>query len=331
MTKRIPEQVMEHAGARLESTPTSLGVSIQGRLGRCRPGVEDSLHVARDVRGPARARDGTGLPTGQETGAVRRLQSARQGRPLDAGDLRTGRFPGLARVAGLLLLITCWVLPVRSQQPDPGPEVYGMTGTYYFANQSNLFKSRVWGPQGGAALLLPFKPKWSLLMDGQVSFVEVQEGLHNPLTGHPSVYFYRLNPHVPNEDFTTQSQMSIYPSLVRMVRKKRFAVYLGGGLGVTHLRQAITYRPVNGDVAFLPESEAIGGELQLDPERSDLMRSESLEVGKDSILQLAPHFSGGVLLNISRRVRLRAGLVIHPTALDAPLGKSVLVGLGFRL
>ena len=124
-----------------------------------------------------------------------------------------------------------------------------MTGTYYFANQSNVFKSRVWGPQGGAALLLlPFNPKWSLLMDGQVSFVEVQEGLHNQLTGHPSVYFYRLNPNVPNEDFTTQSQVSIFPSLVRMVRKRRFSVYLGGGLGVTHLpagdhAQAGQWRP----------------------------------------------------------------------------------------
>lgn len=334
MTKKIPGQVMERAGARLEATPTSQGVSmrsIQARLGRWAPGVENPSHVNRDVRGSARARAGTGLPTGREPGAVRRLHSACQGRPRDAGDLRKGRFRGLARVAGLLLLITCWALPVHSQQPDPGPEVYGMTGTYYFANQSNVFKSRVWGPQGGAALLLPFRPKWSLLLDGQVSFVEVQEGLHNQLTGHPSVYFYRLNPHVPNEDFTTQSQVSIFPSLVRMVRKRRFSVYLGGGLGVTHLRQAITHRPVNGDVAFLPESEAIGGELQLDPERSDLVRSESFEVSKDSILQLAPHFSGGVLLNISRRVRLRAGLVVHPTALDAPLGKSVLVGLGFRL
>ena len=206
-----------------------------------------------------------------------------------------------------------------------------MTGTYYFADQSNVLKSGVWGPQGGGALLLPFKPKWSLLMDGQVSFLEVQEGLHNQLTGHPSVYFYRLNPHVPNEDFTKQSQMSIYPSFVRMVRKRQFSVYFGGGLGVTYLRQAITHRPVSGEVAFLPESEAIGGELQLDPERSDLVRSDSFDVSKDGVLQLAPHFSGGVLLNISRRVRLRAGLVIHPTALDAPLGKSVLVGLGFRL
>ena len=205
-----------------------------------------------------------------------------------------------------------------------------MTGSYYFANQSNVFKSRVWGPQGGAALLLPFRPKWSLLIDGQVSFVEVPEGLHNPLTLHPSVFYYQLNPHVPNEDFTNQSQISIYPSFVRMVRKRKFSVYFGGGLGVTHLRQAITHRPVSGDVAFLPESEAMGGELQLDPVRSDLVRSDSFEVSKDSILQLAPHFSGGVLLNISRRVRLRAGLVIHPTALDAPLGKSVLVGLGFR-
>ena len=334
MTKTTPEQDMDHAGTRLEATPTSQGVSmrsIQARLGRWAPRVENPPHVARDVRGAGRARAGTGLPAGQETGAVRRMESARQGRPRDEGDLRAGRFPGLARVAGLLLLITCWALPVHSQQPDPGPEVYGMTGTYYFANQSNVFKSRVWGPQGGAALLLPVKPKWSLLMDGQVSFVEVQEGLHNQLTGHPSVYFYRLNPHVPNEDFTTQSQVAIFPSLVRMVRKRRFSVYLGGGLGVTHLRQAITHRPVSGDVAFLPESEAIGGELQLDPERSDLMRSESFEVSKDSMLQLAPHFSGGVLLNISSRVRLRAGLVVHPTALDAPLGRSVLVGLGFRL
>lgn len=207
-----------------------------------------------------------------------------------------------------------------------------MTGTYYFANQSNLFKSRVWGPQGGAALLFPFKPNWSLLMDGQVSFVEIQEGLHNRFTGHSSVYFYRLNPHVPNEDFTTQSQLSIFPSLVGMVRKKRFSVYLGGGLGVTYLRQVITHRPIiSGDVAFLPESEAIGGELQLDPERSDLVRSENFEVRKDSMLQLPLHLSGGLLLNISKRVRLRAGLVIHPTALDAPLGNSVLVGLGFRL
>ena len=224
--------------------------------------------------------------------------------------------------AACLLVLILTQLPLFAQQSDPRLEIYGTTGAYYFAQESHLFKSRRWAPQFGVGLLLPLNSRWGVLLDGKLSRLQVNEGLHDPLTGHPASIFYRVNPSIPNEDVTIQWQLSVYPSIVRMWRNDRFSVYLGGGLGLSYDYQTIRHRPIHGDFAGGPD-----GDLAND---SDLVRSEQFEIWKDTILAPTAHFSGGVIFDISRSLVSRFGVAINPTALDAPLAKSLLVGLGYR-
>ena len=227
----------------------------------------------------------------------------------------------------LPILLLVFVLPAWAQQREPKIEFYGMTGSYYFAQESNLFKSRRWAPHFAVSALFPIKPKWGFILDGQASKLILNEGLHDPLTGHPASLFYRVHTDIPNEDVTTQWHVSLFPSLVRMWRRDRFSVYFGGGVGSSHDHQTIIHRPIHGDMDFLfgPDDE-----LLLDPEYSDLVQSEDFEIRKDYIHFLAFHLNGGIIVNISKRFVFRSGISVNPTALDSPLAKSIQIGLGYR-
>lgn len=234
------------------------------------------------------------------------------------GRTHTARFTTVA----LLFLIS---LPLFAQPSDASIEVFGMTGAYYFAQESHLFKSRRSAPHFGAGTLIPMNSKWGILLDGQLSRLELNEGLHDPLAGHPSSIFYRVFTNIPNEDVTIQWQLSIFPSIVRTWRKDRFSVYLGGGLGCAYDHQTIKHRPVHGNFSVNAD-----GELSLDPNDSELVRSEDFEVRTDAIFAPILHVSGGVIVSISKSLLFRSGLTINPTALDAPLAKSLQFGIGFR-
>ena len=94
--------------------------------------------------------------------------------------------------------------------------------------------------------------------------------------------------------------------------------------------QVITYRPVSGDVEF-KDDDSIEGGRTLDPETSSLVLSENFVSTKDTRAAAILHLSGGVLVSISKRLVFRSGFLVNPIALDAPLAKSIVVGLGLRL
>ncbi len=145
-------------------------------------------------------------------------------------------------LAATTLQLCSWE-PLRAQQRDPAVEIYGLTGTYYFGNSSNVLKNREWNPQVGVGALFPVGSKWALMIDGVTSRLEVNEGPHDKYTDHPFSEFYRVNPGVQNNDVTTQRLIAILPSFVRLWRRDRFSIYAGGGLGLEHQRQHIRYQP----------------------------------------------------------------------------------------
>ena len=135
--------------------------------------------------------------------------------------------------------------PLCAQQRNPAVEIYGLSGAYYFGNRAHVLKGGEWKPQAGAGALLPLGSSWAVLIDGVRSRLEVNEGPQGPYDDHPYSEFYRVNPAVQNEDVATQRLIAVLPSVVRLWRRDRFSIYIGGGLGWEHQRQLIRYRPVD--------------------------------------------------------------------------------------
>ena len=130
--------------------------------------------------------------------------------------------------------------PLYAQQRDPAIEVYGLTGAYFFGNNPNLLKNGEWRAQVALGTLLPLGSKWAVLVDGNLSKLKVNEGVHSPESYTATSAFYKRNPGIPDEDFTTQRLIAVLPSVVRLWRRERFSIYLGGGLGVESQAQLPT-------------------------------------------------------------------------------------------
>lgn len=203
---------------------------------------------------------------------------------------------------------------LSAQQRDPAVEIYGLTGAYHFGNRSNLLKGGEWNPQAAAGFLLPLGSRWAVLTDGITSRLEVNEGLHGPHDDHPYSEFYRVNPDVRNEDVTTQRLIAVLPSIVRLWRRDRFSIYLGGGLGLEHQRQLIRYRPIR--------EHSSGSGL--------LARADGFVDFRDSVSATPLLFRAGLLVSLTPRLVLRAGYSHILGYLDAPASRSLAVGIGYR-
>ena len=218
-------------------------------------------------------------------------------------------------LAGIALQLCSWQ-PLSAQHRDPAPEIYGLTGAYYFGQDPHVLKSRQWSPQAGVGGLFPVGSKWALMIDGLTSRLEVNEGPHGIGTAHPFSEFYRLNPGVQNNDVTTQRLIAILPSVVRLWRRERFSIYFGGGFGMEHQRQRIRYQPAH--------------EQELPDGSTTLVRAEEFVESRDSLAIGSLVFSAGILINIAPRVVMRAGWSLMPGYLDTPISQAPQVGIGYR-
>lgn len=216
-------------------------------------------------------------------------------------------------LSAMALLLFGWV-PLRAQQREPAVELYGLTGAYYFGNRANALKGGEWNPLAGGGLLIPLGSRWAVLTDGVTSRLEVNEGLHGPYDDHPYSEFYRVNPDVRNEDVTNQRLIAVLPSIIRLWRRDRFSIYLGGGLGWEHQRQLIRYRPVR-------EHPDGSGRL---------VRAEGFVDSRDSVSAAPLLFRAGMLVNLAPRIVLRAGYSHILGYLDTASSRSLEVGIGYR-
>lgn len=210
----------------------------------------------------------------------------------------------------------CSSASLCAQQRDPAVEIYGLTGGYYFGNQAHVLKDGEWNPQVAGGILVPVGRKWAVMVDGATSHLEVNEGAHGPYTDHPFSEFYRVNPGVQNNDVTTQRLIAVLPSVVRMWRRDRFSFYAGGGLGLERQSQLIRYQPV--DVL-----ENLDG-------ASVLVRSEEFVESSDTVSPTPLIVRGGVLVNLARRIVLRAGYSHVIVSFDTTGSRSLEVGIGYR-
>ncbi len=224
------------------------------------------------------------------------------------------RFP----LRPVLLAATAWQLlgagVLCAQQRDPAVELYGLTGAYYFGNSSNALKGGEWNPAAGAGLLIPLGSRWAILSDVVTSRLEVNEGLHGPHDDHPYSDFYRVNPDVRNEDVTTQRLVVVLPSIVRLWRRDRFSIYVGGGLGWEHQRQRIRFRPIREH----PDGSGL------------LVRDEGFVDSRDSVSAVPLLFRAGMLVSLTSRLVLRSGYSHILGYLDTPASRSLEVGVGYR-
>ena len=206
--------------------------------------------------------------------------------------------------------------PLCAQQRDPAVEIYGLTGAYYFGSGSHVLKNREWNPLVGVGGLFPLGSKWALMIDGVTSYLEVNEGPHGPYTDHPFSEFYRVNPGIQNNDVTTQRLIAILPSVVRLWRRDRFSIYIGGGLGLEHQCQLIRYQPA------LPQENPDGS--------SALVRAEEFVESRDVVSITPLIFRAGMLMSLAPRVVLRGGYSHILVAIDSPASRSLEMGIGYR-
>ncbi len=243
------------------------------------------------------------------------------------------RYTGVVLSVLALFALRLSEAPLRAQQRDPAIELYGLTGAYYFGSSAHLLKNREWRPQVAVGGLFPLGSKWAVLIDGNLSVLKVNEGLHGPYDDHPYSEFYRQNPGIPNEDFTTQRLIAILPSVVRLWRRERFSIYFGGGLGLEHQSQLIRYRPIDarpvtdGDGARGTRVRSWSNAVEAN---STLVRAEKFIDFRDGVANYPLIVRGGVLANLAPHVVWRAGYSFILNYLDSPLSKSIEVGIGYR-
>lgn len=196
-----------------------------------------------------------------------------------------------------LALFLC-LFPLHGQQRDPAIEIYGLTGVY---RQGNLSVSSAWRRQFGAGVLLPVGRKWAGLADLTTTAVE-----SNWVPGGSP-----LGPAGPN--FSRERRIVLQPSIVRLWRRDRFTIYLGGGVGMEHQRQKNRIRPVVGhdeNGAPIVADEFVGTETE---------RTQATLLVR-----------GGVLANLMPRVVFRVGFSWLPRYADESPSASVIVGVGYR-
>lgn len=235
----------------------------------------------------------------------------------------------LELILGATMLVAA---PMRGQQRDEAIELYATTGAYFFGSDPHILKNDHWAPQATVGALIPRGSKWGIMVDATLSELRLNEGLHHPDTGHPTSLFYKVNPSVSNEDQSTQKMLAVFPSAVGLLRRDRFTVYFGGGMGFEHHRQTIRYR----NVGALDEVDVEGAAFRSLVESGDVLvgneyfRHKAFSTSRDVVTSPALFFHGGVLASLSKRISMRAGYSWILTYLDALPSQSLNAGIGYR-
>ena len=239
----------------------------------------------------------------------------------------------LRSVGGLLLSTTLTLpAPTPGQQRDKAVELHAMAGAYFFGSNPNLLKNDHWAPQVTLGTLIRRSSKWGIMVDATFSDLRLSEGLHHPETEHPTSLFYKANPGVPNEDRSRQKMLALFPSAVGLLRRDRFTVYFGGGMGIEHHRQTIRYR----EARALDEIDIESVEFRSLVESgsvlvgNDYVRYNAFSTLKDTVTNTALFVHGGILASLSDRITLRAGYCWILTYLDALPSQSLGAGIGYR-
>lgn len=225
-------------------------------------------------------------------------------------------------------LLMAALLNVQSLGAESGLHV--MAGTYFAGSDSQLLENGERFSHVTLGLTLVDGRKWAVMIDTTLFAADKQaEG-----PGQPGSFslFYRANPAVANQDRTTHSLSGFFPSVVRLWRRDRFAMYFGGGLGYERRRQSARFQ----ETGRLDGVDADGAEFRALVESGDVLvangyyRFEAFASRSSSIVRPAAFVHAGVLVGIWKRLGLRAGYSWIVSDINSPPSQSVAAGLGLH-
>jgi len=208
----------------------------------------------------------------------------------------------MARVSAVALLAGNGL---AGQQTEPAVEVFVLTGGYVHGNlllsPQSLSTSPQLRPQLGGGILAPLSKNCGALVDVTTSALETNW----KWDGQPGAG--------PLDNFTHVRRVSLVPSVVRLWRRNRFSIYVGGGVGFEHVRQASRFRPI---VARDDRGQPI-----LADEFTDHRNNRTLT---------SPAFRAGVIGSLSQKLVARFGYSYLRHYADERGSHGLEVGIGYR-
>lgn len=205
-----------------------------------------------------------------------------------------------------------------AQQAEPRIELYGLSGFYSTGTRWAPFQ-----PQAGAGVLVPLGRDWAVLVDAtadtrQTDMIELYGDSYRR-------EFYERNPEAVDDDVRLRWHATLRPSLVWMLRRNRFSIYVGAGMGFEWYKARDRFREVR-------HARNESGFLYEDAEETVavLVRDEQYtewdDRGRDTVL--IARF--GVIADLAPRIAVRAGYSCLMGDPDNSLAGAVEFGVGFR-
>ena len=217
---------------------------------------------------------------------------------------------------GPLGLLVAAVAP--AQQAEPRFELYGLSGFYSTGTRWAPFQ-----PQAGAGVLVPLGRDWAVLVDAtgdtrQTDLIELYEDTYRR-------EFYERNPEAVDDDVRLRRYATLRPSLVWMLRRHRFSVYVGAGMGFEWYQVRARFREVR-------HAHDDNGFLYEDAEESVpvLVRDEQYTERDDWSRGTVLIARFGVIGDLAPRITVRAGYSCLMDDRDHSLAGAVEFGVGFR-
>ncbi len=215
-----------------------------------------------------------------------------------------------------LALLAAAVAP--AQQAEPRIELYGLSGIYSTGTRWAPFQ-----PQAGVGVLVPLGRDWAVLVDAtgdtrQTDMIELYGDSYRR-------EFYERNPEAVDDDVRLRRYATLRPSLVWTLRRNRFSIYVGAGMGFEWYQVRDRFREVR-------HARNDSGRLYEDAEETvpvlvrDEQYTERDERGRDTVL--IARF--GVIADLAPRIAVRAGYSCLMDDPDNSLAGAVEVGVGFR-
>ncbi len=194
---------------------------------------------------------------------------------------------------------------LAGQQTEPAVEVFVLSGGYTHGNllpsvQSQSTSSQL-RPQVGAGILAPLGRNWGALVDVTTS---TDEG-NWKWDGQPGAG--------PSDNFSHVRRVSFVPSIVRLWRREHFSIYIGGGVGFEHDRQASRFRRI----------------VSRDDQGRPILADEFTD-HRDSETLASPAFRTGVIGSLSQKLVARFGYSYLRHYTDERGSHSLEVGIGYR-
>lgn len=219
--------------------------------------------------------------------------------------------PGLLPSSSRALVVAAaWLAAlageVAAQQRKPAIEVFGLVGGYVHGNMllspQSFSLPPQWRPQLGGGLLAPLGGKWGILFDATASVVED----YWKWDGHPGAG--------PGDNSSRLFRVSLLPSVVRLWRRDRFSVYVGGGPGFEHDRETNRFRRI----------------VARDERGQPVVAQEFTQTRVSYTRPALCGFRAGSIVNLSPRVVLRSGYSYLRRYADERPSQGLEAGIGYR-